>query len=74
MINSLHRKQVSSQTFIRSESLGDKDKFIDWFRGFTDGEGHFYINMKSLTVCSFRYEIHLHSDDRPLLEFIEKKN
>jgi hypothetical protein len=73
LVNSLHRKQLFSQTFIRSESLDDKDKFLEWFRGFTDGEGHFYINIRSLTVCSFRYELHLHYDDRPLLELIKKK-
>ena len=29
--------------------------FIEWLRGFVDGEGHFYINKKTETTFSFRF-------------------
>jgi hypothetical protein len=37
-------------------------KFIEWLCGFIDGgprEGKFYINKKTNTNFSFRFEIHL---------------
>lgn len=43
---------------------------MEWFRGFCDGEAHFYINIKSKTAVSFRFEIHLHIDDNFLLDNI----
>jgi intein-encoded DNA endonuclease-like protein len=46
------------------------EKFSEWLRGFIDGEGHFYINVRSDTSFSFRFEIHLHIDDLALLEYI----
>jgi hypothetical protein len=48
-----------------------KRGLIEWFRGFSDGEGHFYINIRSETTVSFRFEIHLHIDDTPLLHIIQ---
>lgn len=49
------------------------NNFIEWFRGFSDGEGHFYINIKSDTIVSFRFEINLHVDDTPLLHTIRNE-
>lgn len=56
----------------RSDRLFSDD-FMEWFRGFSDGEGHFYINIKSNTRVSFRFEIHLHVDDTPLLHNIRQE-
>ena len=36
-------------------------------------EGHFYINIRSKTIVSFRFEIHLHVDDTPLLHDIRQE-
>jgi hypothetical protein len=49
------------------------NNFIEWFRGFSDAEGNFYINIRSDTRASFRFEIHLHVDDTPLLHTIRKE-
>jgi hypothetical protein len=41
--------------------------------GFTDAEGNFYINLKSDSRVSFRFEIHLHVDDTLLLNKLCEK-
>lgn len=46
--------------------------FLDWFRGFVDAEGCFYIAKRndSSTFFEFRFIIGLHIDDIKVLEFI----
>lgn len=44
--------------------------FYEWFSGFTDGEGSFYIAISK--VCSFRFQINLHKDDVNVLYYIHK--
>lgn len=44
--------------------------FIEWFRGFTDGEGSFIITGGKGNVFSFNFIIGLHIDDKGALEYI----
>lgn len=47
-----------------------KNKFFEWFSGFTDAEGNFYIvTSKSY---SFRFRINLHKDDVKMLQYIQE--
>lgn len=48
------------------------EEFIEWFRGFTDAEGCFYIKLHKGTQYSFRFIIVLHIDDTKALEYIQK--
>jgi hypothetical protein len=56
------------------ENRMNKDQFKEWFVGLTDGEGSFTIGMDERNIktkFNFRFNIGLHVDDRPLLEFIQ---
>lgn len=44
--------------------------FYEWFSGFIDAEGSFYIGISK--VCSFRFQINLHKDDLNVLYYIHK--
>ncbi len=44
--------------------------FIEWFRGFTDGEGSFIISKGTGNKFEFRFEICLHIDDEEILNYI----
>lgn len=44
--------------------------FYEWFSGFTDAEGSFYIAISK--ICSFRFQINLHKDDINALYYIQK--
>lgn len=46
--------------------------FLNWFVGFTDGEGNFTIEMDG-KAAKFRFKILLHIDDIQSLEEIKKK-
>ena len=46
--------------------------FYEWLRGFTDAEGCFSI-FKQGDYFKFRFQIKLHCDDRPLLEYIQNR-
>jgi group I intron endonuclease len=53
-----------------------KKEFIEWFVGFTDGEGNFNIKLTDLTDNTFKYvqftfQIGLHKDDIKILEYIK---
>ena len=51
-----------------------KEEFLNWFAGFTDAEGLFYIKLrKGYHTCSFSFELHLHVDDVPTLAYIKKR-
>ena len=46
-------------------------EFIEWFRGFTDGEGSFYIQTtRGNSNVQFCFEISLHVDDTNVLNYI----
>lgn len=45
-------------------------EFFEWLAGFTDAEGTFYVGVSLNKKVSFKYQIGLHIDDRPVLEFI----
>lgn len=49
------------------------EEFSQWFAGFVDGEGYFYIVIPKNSVVGFRFGIHLHIDDLEVLEFIKRK-
>ena len=44
--------------------------FIEWFRGFVDGEGSFMI-AKNKSLFTFSFAIQLHKDDRAVLHYIQ---
>ena len=45
----------------------NKNKFLQWFVGFTDAEGHFIISTNSKGYVIFRFKIRLHVDDLEVL-------
>jgi len=61
---------------MENQNLQDKEKFLDWFSGFTDGEGCFNLNRKDTDTKYHRprYEprflINLRDDDLPMLRVI----
>jgi len=65
-------------TYIKSSLLDSLDskiqmtekEFFEWLAGFTDAEGTFYVGVSLNQKVSFKYQIGLHIDDRPVLEFI----
>jgi len=48
----------------------DMRNFYEWFVGFTDAEGSFYIAISR--SCAFRFQINLHKDDIGVLNYIHK--
>jgi len=54
-----------------------RKEFIEWFVGFTDGEGNFNIRLTDLTDNTFKnvqftFQIGLHKDEIEVLEYIMK--
>ncbi len=52
-------------------------KFIEWFSGFVDAEGNFNLVLRNLNGDNYSsvmatFQIGLHIDDLPVLEFIKK--
>lgn len=48
-------------------------EFIEWFVGFTDGEGNFLIKLdSSKKSVSFRFKINLHRDELNTLKYIHQ--
>jgi hypothetical protein len=46
-------------------------EFLQWFAGFTDGEGNFLIVLdKNKMTAKFRFKINVHVDDKSVLELI----
>ena len=48
-------------------------EFIEWFTGFVDGEGLFYVGISSKNVINTSFRIKLHIDDMKALEFIKNE-
>ena len=53
-----------------SDKSGLSGDFLEWFKGFTDAEGCFYIKHSRATQFSFSLFIVLHIDDKKVLEYI----
>ena len=52
----------------------NEDDFLNWFAGFVDAEGLFYIKLrKRYNSCSFVFELHIHLDDLPTLTYIHRR-
>lgn len=56
----------------KSELLGNNKEFLEFFRGFTDGEGSFSINQIGEFNFQFAFKIRLHLDDKDVLILIQK--
>lgn len=56
---------VYTEKFVLSQD------FIEWFRGFVDAEGCFYLNKDQGSNYKFRFKIVLHIDDKGVLDFIQ---
>ena len=48
-------------------------EFIQWFVGFTDAEGSFWINIKNNSEVHFVFQITLHIEDSAVLYYIRDK-
>lgn len=55
---------------IMTRNMTDSE-FSQWFTGFIDGEGYFYISITQNSVIAFRFSMHLHLDDIETLKFIK---
>ena len=65
--------QFNKETF---GSINLKKEFLEWFIGFTDGEGNFNIKITGLEENTFKnlqltFQIGLHKDEIKILEFIK---
>lgn len=67
-----NKKSNLAQSSSKFINMSDSE-FIQWFAGFVDGEGCFYIDISSNNVISFKFTIGLHIDDKSTLEFIQKR-
>ena len=63
-------RQYSTFTDIHLKKMNRED-FIEWFRGFTDAEGCFYIGRNNSKYFSFYFQIKLHIDDQNVLNYIQ---
>lgn len=73
-INSKENKDLSIVHPIHGNYYLDK-RFIEWFVGFTDAEGNFYIKLTALKDNTFKsvqftFQIGLHKDEIKVLEYI----
>ena len=58
---------IDSQSPISNRNMKN---FYEWFSGFTEAEGSFYIAISK--ICFFRFQINLHKDDVNVLYYIQK--
>jgi len=63
-------KRLNSTNSINSKFKYTDLEFYQWFVGFTDAEGCFYIKI-GVKQIQFRFSIHLHLDDLPVLQNIQ---
>lgn len=47
--------------------------FIEWFVGFTDAEGCFFIKLSNNQIHQLMFQIGLHKDELPLLTYLKDK-
>jgi hypothetical protein len=62
----------SSNLQIKFRGMSDSE-FIEWFVGFIDGEGCFFIDISKKNTISFLLTIGVHIDDLGTLEFIKNR-
>ena len=65
----------NSLSFINSgkKILNCDKEFLQWFVGFTDAEGSFWINIKNNSEVHFVFQITLHIEDSAVLSHIRNK-
>ena len=69
-INYSKKRLISNDaTQIDIRNLVSDSDFYEWLRGFVDAEACFSI-FKQGNYFKFRFQIKLHCDDRPLLEYL----
>ena len=66
----LGNRKVNLETKFREMS---DSEFVEWFVGFVDGEGCFFIDISKKNVISFILTIGLHIEDLSTLEFIKER-
>jgi hypothetical protein len=72
------RVKKMNYSTVRSFDINNEN-FLQWFVGFTDAEGNFFINriLKkdgfNISSFSFMFKITLHKDDEEVLRFIKDK-
>lgn len=64
------RRSILNETEIGIVDTDEMKKFYEWFSGFTDAEGSFYIAISN--SCAFRFQINLHKQDIDALHYIQK--
>ena len=72
--NNYSKKRLISNgaTQIEKRNLVSDSDFFEWLRGFVDAEACFSI-FKEGNHFKFRFQIKLHCDDRPLLEYLQNR-
>lgn len=64
------KRETVSEPEISIINTDNQKNFYEWFSGFTDAEGNFYIVISN--SCAFRFQINLHKDDIDALHYIQK--
>ena len=72
MVKKADSRKCSTNSKNSAPSI-DWASFIEWFRGFTDAEGCFFIKPTKGVHFGFCFSVGLHVDDIKVLEFIQKK-
>jgi len=67
-VQSSNSRRLFCDVTKRLNSLSD-EQFFEWFRGLTDGEGCFIITQDK-NKFKFIFDIYLHKDDAPMLNYI----
>lgn len=73
----LARRLKNKEGSAIAENLEIKTDFLEWFSGFTDAEGNFNITLRKLnnntySTAMLTFQITLHLNDFPLLEYIKE--
>jgi hypothetical protein len=74
-VGSINENSLTSGVRYYSTSLSEKvnfydENFLEWFRGFVDGEGTFGIRPLHVNAFKFSFKLGLHVDDANVLYFI----
>lgn len=65
---------INTNNFQTKNPVQSNFNWIQWFVGFTDGEGNFHISLDSnKSLVRFRFKIALHVDDLAVLQNIQSK-
>lgn len=70
-VSRISLRQYSTFIDLGSKKINRED-FLEWFRGFTDAEGCFFIGINKDKYFRFVFKITLHFDDYNVLEYIQK--